>query len=179
MFCLINAQWFVLSNKYTTYTLYVLCIQLSSSSLNHGNLRSNTMSLTPFSVWCNSWELESVAQNAFFFCIFFSPFSKPKLFYGFILSRQSLNWNPTHSKLFRASPSVSSVQIPPTPVLEILAHCSKLPPIVIIIIIPLLPNFAGGGTARIKRHFSRWWCQIRGKMHVSHQRCATYTSRSQ
>lgn len=126
MFCLINAQWFVLSNKYTTYTLYVLCIQLSSSSLNHSNLRSNMMLLIPFNVWYNSWEFESTEQNAFFFLSFF--LSKPKLLYRFLLSTYSLNWNQIWFKLFRASPPpLSIIQTSQTPVLEFLVHYSKLP----------------------------------------------------
>lgn len=134
MFCLINAQWFVLSNKYAAYTLYVLCVQLSSFSLKHGNLRSilcywlHSMSdVTPGSlkVLCK--------MLSFGFCCFFSP---PLFFFFFFFPLSKLNYTTSidfccqHIFPIRYSVSYSEtypVSIMWPPVLEFLGHCSKLP----------------------------------------------------
>lgn len=107
MFCLINAQWFVLSNKYAAYPLYVLCVQLSASPSLWFQLRALFLALSH-----EFWGCASAVLNAsFHFCSPVKASPAPSL----ALVGQWEPLRPSQSQLWVPAPVLSSWANPSAP----------------------------------------------------------------
>lgn len=77
MFCLITAQWFVLSNKYAAY-ICMYCVLSCLHLPHHGDFRSVSVP-DPIQCLMSSWECASAVLNASFKFLFLPVKPEPRI----------------------------------------------------------------------------------------------------